>query len=63
VDYAQAKSNRFASGSSQPVAAVVLNADLAAALDSSSKVDARRRSIIAKKRRTPSRGRPRRTNG
>ena len=52
VDYSQAKPNRFASRLKRPIVAVVLDADVAAAFDSSSKVNAQLRSSIAKKQRS-----------
>jgi hypothetical protein len=59
-NYAQAKPNRFAARMTQPVVAVVLESDVAAVFDSSAKVNAQLRSAIAaRKRRKPSRARPR----
>ncbi len=53
-DYSQAKPNRFASGLTRPVVAVVLESDVAEVFDSSAKVNAQLRSAIsARKRRKP----------
>ena len=52
-DYSQAKPNRFAARMKQPVVAVVLEADVASVFDSSAKVNAQLRSIIARRRSRP----------
>ena len=49
-DYLQAKPNRFAARMKRPVVAVVLEADVASVFDSSAKVNAQLRSIIARRR-------------
>jgi hypothetical protein len=49
-DYSRAKPNRFAAHMKQPVVAVVLEADVASVFDSSAKVNAQLRSIIARRR-------------
>ena len=49
-DYSQAKPNRFAAHMKRPVVAVVLEADVASVFDSSAKVNAQLRSIIARRR-------------
>ena len=54
LDYSKAKPNRFAAHMKRPVVAVVLEADVASVFDSSAKVNAQLRSIIARRR---SRGR------
>jgi hypothetical protein len=52
-DYSQAKPNRFAARMKRPVVAVVLEADVASVFDSSAKVNAQLRSIIARRRSRP----------
>jgi hypothetical protein len=60
-DYSKAKPNRFAAHMKRPVVAVVLEADVASVFDSSAKVNAQLRSILARRRsRTRSVGRPKR---
>jgi hypothetical protein len=49
-DYSKAKPNRFAAHMKHPVVAVVLEADVASVFDSSAKVNAQLRSIIARRR-------------
>ena len=49
-DYSKAKPNRFAAHMKRPVVAVVLEADVASVFDSSAKVNAQLRSIIARRR-------------
>ena len=49
-DYSKAKPNRFAAHMKRPVVAVVLEADVASVFDSSAKVNAQLRSIIAQRR-------------
>ena len=49
-DYAKAKPNRFAAQMKRPVVAVVLEADVASVFNSSAKVNAQLRSIIARRR-------------
>ena len=49
-DYSKAKTNRFAARMKHPVVAVVLEADVASVFDSSAKVNAQLRSIIARRR-------------
>jgi hypothetical protein len=49
-DYSKAKPNRFAAQMKRPVVAVVLDADVASVFDSSAKVNAQLRSIIARRR-------------
>jgi len=49
-DYSKAKPNRFATHMKRPVVAVVLEADVASVFDSSAKVNAQLRSIIARRR-------------
>jgi hypothetical protein len=46
-DYSQGKPNRFARRMKRPVAAVVLESDVAAVFDSSAKVNAQLRSAIS----------------
>ena len=56
-DYSKAKPNRFAAHLKRPVVAVVLEADVASVFDSSAKVNAQLRSLIARRRsRTRSAG-------
>ena len=50
LDYSKAKPNRFAAHMKRPVVAVVLEADVASVFDSSAKVNAELRSIIARRR-------------
>lgn len=50
-DYSRAKPNRFATHMEQPVVAVVLEPDVASVFDSSAKVNAQLRSIIAARTR------------
>jgi hypothetical protein len=52
-DYSQARPNRFAARMKRPVVAVVLEADVASVFDSSAKVNAQLRSIIARRRSRP----------
>ena len=52
-DYSEAKPNRFAARMKRPVVAVVLEADVASVFDSSAKVNAQLRSIIARRRTRP----------
>src|SRR5258708_33807757 len=61
-DYSRAKPNRFASRMKEPVVAVVLEPDVAAVFDSSAKVNARLRSIIADRKQRQPRSRPRAHN-
>jgi hypothetical protein len=49
-DYSKAKPNRFAAHMKRPVVAVVLEEDVASVFDSSAKVNAQLRSIIARRR-------------
>ena len=49
-DYSKAKPNRFAAHMRRPVVAVVLEADVASVFDSSAKVNAQLRSVIARRR-------------
>jgi hypothetical protein len=49
-DYSKAKANRFAARMKRPVVAVVLDADVASVFDSSAKVNAQLRSILARRR-------------
>ena len=49
-DYSKAKPNRFAAHMRRPVVAVVLEADVASVFDSSAKVNAQLRSILARRR-------------
>ena len=49
-DYSQAKPNRFAAHMKQPVVAVVLEADVASVFNSSAKVNAQLRSVMARRR-------------
>jgi hypothetical protein len=49
-DYSRAKPNRFAAHLKRPVVAVVLDADVASVFDSSAKVNAQLRSVIARRR-------------
>jgi hypothetical protein len=49
-DYSQAKPNRFAGRMKRPVVAVVLEPDVSSVFDSSAKVNAQLRSIIARRR-------------
>jgi hypothetical protein len=49
LDYSQAKPNRFAAGMNRPVVAIVLEPDVASVFDSSAKVNAQLRSVIAKR--------------
>jgi len=49
-DYSRAKPNRFAAHLERPVVAVVLDADVASVFDSSAKVNAQLRSVIARRR-------------
>jgi hypothetical protein len=58
-DYSRAKPNRFASRMKRPVVAVVLESDVAAVFDSSAKVNAQLRSVMAtgKRGKQPARGR------
>jgi hypothetical protein len=63
-DYSRAKPNRFAAQMNRPVVAVVLAPDVASVFDSSAKVNAQLRSVIAarprKKRILRARGHRRR---
>jgi hypothetical protein len=58
-DYSRAKRNRFASRMKEPVVAIVLDPDVAAVFDSSTKVNARLRSIIAERKERRARPRAR----
>jgi len=49
-DYSKATPNRFAAQMGRPVVAVVLEADVASVFNSSAKVNAQLRSIIARRR-------------
>jgi len=49
-DYSQAKPNRFAARMTRPVVAVVLEPDVASIFDSSAKVNAQLRSLLARRR-------------
>ena len=60
-DYSKAKPNRFAAHMTRPVVAVVLEPDVASVFNSSAKVNAQLRSVIARRRpRTRSVGAARR---
>jgi hypothetical protein len=48
-DYSKAKPNRFAAHIKQPVVAVVLEADVASVFNSSAKVNAQLRSVMARR--------------
>jgi hypothetical protein len=52
-DYSKAKPNRFAARMERPVVAVVLDADVATFFDSSAKVNAQLRSIMAQRQTRP----------
>lgn len=47
LDYSRAKPNRFAAHMNRPVVAIVLEPDVASVFDSSAKVNAQLRSVIA----------------
>ena len=49
-DYSQAKPNRFSAHMKQPVVAVVLEADVASVFNSSAKVNAQLRAVMARRR-------------
>jgi hypothetical protein len=49
LDYSRAKPNRFAAHMNRPVVAIVLEPDVASVFDSSAKVNAQLRSVIAKR--------------
>lgn len=65
-DYSQARPNRLAADMKQPVVAVVLEADVASAFNSSAKVNAQLRSVMARRRtkaRSPAAAKRRRRAG